>query len=306
MEGHKKHQKNSFATSTPTTDGERIYVVFTSPAKIMVHCIDAAGRPVWERDLGPFKGQHGSGASPILYKDHLIVSNEQDGPSFIASLDKFTGKTRWQTPRASEIVAYSTPFVLADEKMDLLVVSSKAGLAAMEVETGKPVWHCSLFKQRVVASPILAGSLVVAHSGSGNKGERMIAVRPGGQGDVSGSHVVWQETKTLPYCPSPLAFEGRLYTIGDSGGLARCMDAKTGKELWHERLEGNFSASPIRAGGKIFLVGEKGLVFVIAAGPKFELLGKNAIDDYFVATPAVAGNRLYLRGESNLWCIGRP
>lgn len=303
---HKKHNKNTFATATPTTDGERVYACFTAPDRFLVVAVGCDGRPIWERELGGFASQHGSGASPIVYRDLLIVTNEQDGPSFVAALDKKTGEIRWKTPRRTEIVAYATPVVAPSPRGDQIVVASKAGLAGLDPADGKEIWTCDLFNARVVASPVLAEGLVVAQCGSGSKGERMVAVRTDGSGDVALTHVAWQETRMLPYCVTPVAHGPYLFLINDSPPLARCLEAKTGKELWTERLEGNFFASPVCVDGALFAVAEKGTVFVLAAEPRYRLLAKNHLDDFFVATPAVADGRMILRGEQFVWCIGNP
>lgn len=303
---HKKHNKNSYATSTPTTDGKHVYAVFTDSEQYRVICLDVEGKPVWDKELGAFASQHGSGASPILFEDRLIVCNEQDGPSFIACLSKDTGELEWRTPRKQEIVAYGTPFLLKTEHGPRIICCSKAGLVALDPKDGSEEWICDPFEARVVASPIEAQGLVIAHSGSGSKGDRMIAVRPDGKGDVTASHIVWQETRMLPYCTTPVAVGEHIFTVNDAPGLARCLVAKTGREVWTERLEGNFFSSPVCVDERIYAVGEKGDVYVFAAATRFQLLARNKLDDFFVTTPAVASGRMVLRGEEYLWCIGNP
>lgn len=299
---HKKHQKNSYATETPTTDGERVVAVFTSPDAYEVRCFDVQGNELWRRDLGPFASQHGSGASPILWKDLVICCNEQDGPSFIVALDAKTGKDRWRTDRRTEIVAYSTPFVLETGHRPSLITASKLGLTALDPVTGKPEWTCAVFDSRVVASPILANGLVVGQCGSGNKGHRLVGVRPDGAGDVLKTHVAWQETKTIGYCPTPVALGEHLFIVTDMG-IARCLVANTGSALWTQRLEGNFSASPIIVGDQVLALGERGDIFAFAAASTFRLASRYKLDDYFVSTPAASDGKVYLRGEAHLWCV---
>lgn len=298
-----KHKKNSYATATPASDGEHVCITFSSAERYVVYCATVEGKFLWEKDLGPFVSQHGSGASPIIHGDLVIVANEQDGPSSIVAFNKKTGDKVWTSPRDADKTAYSTPFVLTGQGADQLIVSSSVGLSALDVATGTPIWNCKKFDSRVVASPFIADGLVVGNCGSGNKGHLFVAVRPDGKGDVSNTHVAWTATKTLPYCVTPVAIGPYLYMITDSG-IARCVEAKTGKEVWTERLSGNFSASPVFAENRIYAVGEKGDVFVIAAAPSFKLLAKNHLDDYFLTTPAIAGNEMFLRGEKFLWCIG--
>lgn len=305
FESHGKHNKNSYATSTPTTDGERVYVTFTSPQRYVVLAFDYSGKELWSRDLGGFEANHGSGASPILWRDRLIVTNDQDGPSFVAALDTKTGETLWNSPRAREKAAYSTPMVLESPDGDQIVLSSMMGLTSLDPQSGKQRWICDLFTARTVGSPFFGDGLVFATCGSGGRGEKILAVRPDGSGDVSKTHLAWESTKMLPYCPTPVSAGEHLFMVTD-GGVIRCVVAKTGAEVWTHRLGGKYSASPVRVGNRIYLVSESGDVDVVAAESGLRLLAHNHLDDYFVTTPAVSGDRIYLRGEKHLWLVGNP
>lgn len=304
FETHSKHGKNSYATATPTTDGERVYSVFTDAGHLQVFAQNFDGSPAWQKDLGAFVTDHGSGGSPIVVGDMVVVANEQDGPSFIVAFDGKTGAERWRAPRPTKLTSYTTPFVCPTPKGDVIVNSSTAGIVALDPRDGSVVWNCEAFEKRTVGSPLFAAGLVLAHSGSGSRGDQLVAIRPEATGKIEPSALAWKQAKSiLPYCVTPLAVGDLVFMVTDAPGVARCIEAKTGKEVWTSRLEGNFFASPICIDGRIFAVGEKGDVFVLGAETKYRLFARNKLDDYFLATPAVSGGRLFLRGEKQLWCV---
>lgn len=301
---HKIHGKNSYATATITTDGRHVFALFADEKKYGVYCLDIEGKPVWERDLGPFVSQHGNGASPILHGDLLIVPNEQDGKSAIVALNKSTGQEVWSLPRRSKWTSYATPMVIDTPRGEQLIILSTAGLAGVDPKTGKLLWNCDVYVNRTVSSPVFSNGLVIGTSGERGKGILMIAARTNGVGEVASSHIPWKTSALIPYCSTPVAVGGHLYAMSDSGILL-CLDAKSGKECWHDRVDDKFTASPVAAGERIFFASENGNVFVVAAdAAKFRLLGKSKLDDAFEATPALAGNSIYLRGEKALWRLG--
>lgn len=302
---HDKHQKNSFATSTPTTDGERVYVTFADPAHYRVYCLTVGGDLVWEKDLGSYEAEHASGASPIVSDGRLFVTNDQDGPSFLACLDAKAGETIWKTERESGKTSYSTPFLYDSPSGEQLIVSSTHGLSGYDTKTGKLVWVCDVFDQRTVGSPVLIDGLVMGICGSGSRGARMAAVRPDGKGDVKETALAWTSEKQLPYVPTPLACGPYVILTLDTG-IVRCLEAKSGEEVWSKRFGGKIAASPVLAGDKVIVITEEGEIYVLAADKSYQLLGEGRLDDHFLATPALAGGRVYLRGENNLWCIGNP
>ena len=303
---YKMHQKNSFATSTPATDGQRVVCVFSSGASYLVLAYDFAGKALWQVDLGRYESNHGAGASPVIAGGKVIVCNDQDGPSFVVALDAATGAEVWRTPRRTEKTAFSTPLVIDAPTGRQVVCSSMMGLTGLDLDTGATVWTCDLFEDRAVGSPFATAGMVFGICGSGRKGSKLIAVRPTGTGDVSRSHLAWETGRMLPYCPTPVGRGERLFLVTE-GGVIRCLDATDGNDLWTDRLAGNFSSSPVLAGDRLFVAGEEGTVFVVAAtDDRFELLAENALDDVFLSTPAVTPDRMLLRGERLLWCVAGP
>ena len=300
-----KHNKSSWASSTPCTDGELVYVTFADKENYLVAAYDFDGDLIWKRNLGAFESQHGLGVSPIVFEDMLIVANDQDGPSSVVALDKKTGKTRWSTLRSIQRASYATPIILREkgEKPQLIVVSGGMGITSLNPANGVMNWMTGEFPLRTVASPVYGAGLVIASCGQGGRyGVLQIAVDPHGKGNVAETHVKWKRERLLPYVPSPIVYEGHLYEWNDEGIVA-CVDLKTGENVWTKRIGSNYSGSPICIDGKLYCISEDGEVVVIAASPEYKLHGKTSLDDPSHSTPAIANGRLYLRTYHRLLCL---
>ncbi|GBD35232.1 Outer membrane protein assembly factor BamB [bacterium HR36] len=307
-----KHRKNTFASNTPATDGERVYALFWTGERYTLLACDFAGKTVWEHDLGPYTSQHGAGHSPIVHQGKVIVANDQDGTSVLQALDAKSGKPLWQTPRKPFRACYSTPFILQRPGRGTeLIVASTAGITAYNPDTGHEIWHWEWrfdgMPLRTVSSPIFARGLIIATSGDGGGARHAVALRPGDKGSVPDSHVAWENKRFLPYVPTLLAWEEYVFFVNDAG-IAGCIRADNGERVWMERLEGggSFSASPVLAGDRIYAVNEEGEVFVWAASPVFRLLGRGRLGEQVFATPAIADGRLFIRGRRHLFCFAAP
>jgi outer membrane protein assembly factor BamB len=303
------HDKNTLASSTPALDGERVYAAFWDGKNITLCACNFKGELVWSRDLGGFKSQHGAGFSPIVVDDKVVLSNDQDGSAVLLALDARTGQTRWQAERKGYRACYSTPFVLEHPGGDReLIVVSTAAVTSYDPRGGTENWHCkwppARMPLRTVSSPVLADGLVVATAGDGAGDRLAIGVKPGGHGDVTATNLAWEDRKTLPYVPSPLALGEHVYCVNDKG-LATCHAARTGALVWEQRLAKSFTASPILVDGKVYAAADDGSVYVFAAATTFKLLARNSVGEAVSASPAVADNRLYVRGEHHLFCIGK-
>jgi outer membrane protein assembly factor BamB len=308
------HPLNSLASSTPATDGERVYAVFWDGADMHLGAYDFKdGKAVWEKNLGGFKSQHGVGHSPMLIDDKVIVADDQDGSANLFAFDSRTGNKAWQVERKAFRTCYSTPLARTrgDGGKELLVAST-AGITGYNPANGTPnwsyTWSFANKPLRTVASPIVAGDLVIANSGDGDGSRHLIAVKLGEKGDVTGTNLVWQklERRYSPYVPCLLARGDHLYSVTDVG-RAICHVARTGEEVWNQELSRDgFIASPILVDGKVYAIAKNGAVFVFEASPTYKLLARNTVGEPVSSTPAVADNRLFIRGDKHLFCIGKP
>jgi len=303
----KLHKRNTPASSTPATDGERVYVSFWDGEKVFLYAYDFKGNEVWKQDLGAFSSEHGHGNSPLVYKGKVIYSHDQDGASQILAFNATDGKPLWKKDRAAHRTCYSTPFLYEkDGAPPQLIVATTTGIDSYNPDNGERNWNWPWKfdgeKLRTVGGAIAGNGMVVISSGNGGGKRYTVAVtldkKPA---------MVWDSKKDFPYVPSMLVKGDHVYSMSDKG-FAGCFSLKDGNEVYHERLAGAaFSASPVMIDGKIYAPSEEGNVYVLEANPQFKLLAKNTLgkDEVFFASPAVADNRLYIRGKEHLYCIGK-
>lgn len=307
FETHRQHRFNSFASSTPAVDREGVYLAWTSGSELVALALDHAGERRWRRPLGSFRAQHGSGSSPVLCGDLMIVANDNEGEeSFLVALDKDTGKERWRIERRSERASYSSPVVHRPEAGPacLLFASTAHGLTAVEPESGRLLWEADAgFRQRCVATPCVAGNHLILYAGSGSSGKECavfeLPEKAGGP-----AKALHRPRRSLPYVPSALGLGGRFYLFAD-GGVASCRDAATGHLVWRERLDGSFFSSPVSDGEVLFIADREGTLYTLAAGDEFRLLGTFELGEPVYATPAISKDRMYVRTFRHLICLGR-
>jgi outer membrane protein assembly factor BamB len=296
------YRKNTHASSTPVTDGERVYAYFGNAG---VLAVDMEGRRVWHHSFGEITMYHGSAGSPLLYKDRIIVFQDQRAGSFIAALDRRTGKVLWTTPR-EERVGWSSPIAIRANGRDEIITSSQHRVVAYDPGTGRELWKASGNTFEVTPTPAVGQGLVFVPSGRAGP---TLAIRPGGSGDVTATHIAWQTPRGSPFIPSPLVYGKYLYLVNDMTSIATCFEADTGKLMWQgrlgEALKESFSASPIGVDKKVFIMNDQGETFVLAAGPEFKLLHVNQLGERALATPALVDGIWYFRTESHLLAIGR-
>jgi hypothetical protein len=306
---HPKHGLNSFASSTPVTDGKRVYVSWGDNDEYFIVAHDfKSGAEKWRTQLKPSLSKHGHGTavSPVLFEDLVIILNEQDtGPGYIAALDKATGKERWKIERKIEIMTYATPIIIEVKGEPQLINSClDDGLMGINPRNGKVLWSTpGNFDLRTVAMPVHWKGIVYGSCGGGGKGKLMLAVKVGGKGNVTGTHIAWKRQRSLPYVPTPIVYDDHIYMWLDNG-IVICADPKTGEEVWNERVgRGDFSSSPVCIDGKIYCSSRTGEFTVIKASPKYELLGRSQLGEATHATPAISNGRMFLRGFENLYCL---
>ena len=294
-----KNAKNSLASPTPVLDGDRVYVHFGADGTA---ALDAAtGAIVWAKKF-PYASQHGSGGSAALHGNVLIFSGDGHYEAWVIALDARTGDVKWKTERRKPFdQAYTTPLVIPVNGRDQVVSVGAYRAAAYDVETGREVWTVRYedgFSN--VPRPVFAHGLVYITTGFFQPA--VLAVRPDGRGDVTGTHIAWSSARGAPFTPSPLAVGDELYVINDLGVLS-CFDAKTGKLHWQQRIGGNHSASPIFADGRIYFLSEEGVATVIAPGTAFRKLATSELDGATLASMAVAHNSIFIRSLTHLYRI---
>jgi outer membrane protein assembly factor BamB len=310
------HPLNSLASSTPAAENGRVYAIFWDGEDIHLGAYDAkSGKAAWEKNLGAFESQHGVGHSPMLVEGKVVLANDQDGSSRLLAFDARTGDKLWQVERKAFRTCYSTPFVHTRPSGDKeLIVASTAGITGYNPADGKRnwsyTWSFTGMPLRTVASPIESNGMIFASGGDGAGDRHLIAVKIGDKGDVTGTNLAWEnvQRRYCPYVPCLLARGDYIYGVTDLG-LAICHVARTGEEVWRERLtprqDIGFTASPILVDGKVYAIDKNGSVYVFEAAPKFKLLARNKVGESVSATPAVADNRLYIRGDKHLFCIAK-
>jgi outer membrane protein assembly factor BamB len=290
------HRKNSQASPTPIVNGDRIYVHF---GHMGTACLDLQGKIIWKNETIKYSSVHGNGGTPVLVNGKLIFSCDGSRDPFVMALDAKHGKKVWRINRsgnAKRKFSFSTPLVLRTGAQVLLPGSDMIG--AYDPDTGREIWKATFSGYSVIPRPVVGHGMVYFSSGFDRA--TAIAVKLGGKGDVTESHAGWTLSKGAPHTPSMLLLGDELYMVSD-GGIASCVEAKTGKVIWTERLGGGHSASPIYADGKLYFSNEAGVVTVLEEGRKFRVLAKNDLGERTLASPAVADGALFIRTAGHLW-----
>jgi outer membrane protein assembly factor BamB len=297
------HTKNSHASPTPLTDGHRLYVHFGHQGTA---CLDLAGKVLWRNTDFKYRPVHGAGGSPIIVKDLLIFSADGADTQRLIALLRDSGKVCWQTERKAEHYkkfSFGTPLLIDVAGRPLVVSPCSGAVCAYDPATGQEVWRVLTEGYSVVPRPVFGHGLV--YVATGYERPELLAIRPDGKGDVTDTHVAWRTARAVPLNPSPLLAGDELYLVSD-GGVASCLDARTGKVHWRERVGGSHSASPLLAGGKVYFQDEEGTGTVIKAGRTFEQLARNALGERTLASYAAADGALFIRTERHLYKIQTP
>jgi outer membrane protein assembly factor BamB len=297
------HQKHNLASPSPVTDGGHVYAWFGTGQLV---ALDLEGKLIWQKNLakeyGPFDIAWGHGSSPALYSDLVILLCDHDPASYLVALDKQTGAVRWKTDRAKGSLSYTTPTVVSTPTGDELVVNSTTRVDGYDPATGKLLWWAG--EPHRFAIPVPAYHEGTLYMSRGYRSGPYMAVRAGGRGDVSKTHVTWSVPTGAPYVSSLLHYDGLVYMANDVG-VVTAVDPKTGEKVWQERVEGIFTASPVGAGGKVYLVSETGDTIVLAAGREPKVLARNSVGERSVATPAFSGGQIFIRTDGHLIAVGR-
>lgn len=297
------HEKHNLATPTPVADDERVYAWFGNGQIVALDL--KSGQPAWTRHLGadyaPFDAQWGHGSSPVRYRDLVILLCDHRTSAYLLALDARTGRERWKVSRGSGRVSHSTPVVIPTARGDELLVNSSARIDAYDPATGASLWFTGSERQTPIPSAVFHDGRIFLSRGYRNSD--VLAIRPGGRGDVTATHIDWTAPNGASYVPSIVYYDGLLYMTNEVG-IATCLDAATGARVWQHRLGGLFFASPVAGDGKVYFVSETGETFVLKAGRTPEVVARNDLGERFLASPAIARGRIFLRSDRTLFAVG--
>jgi outer membrane protein assembly factor BamB len=307
------HPFNSYASPTPLLDGDRVYITFGSPGTA---CLDAkSGKVLWERRDFVCNHFRGAGSSPTIWGGLLFMHFDGSDFQYVVALDKNTGKTVWKTDRSIDFKdltpegkpaadgdwrkGFSTPLVHDFGSGPLLISHGSKALYGYEPKTGKELWRVEEQKTHSASGrPIVAAGMIVVSMG--HPKSELWAIQPGGSGNVTESHVLWKVRRNVP-TRSSVVQAGDLLFMVDDGGIATCLEAKTGEQVWNERIGGSYSAAPLATKDRVYFFAEDGRTTVLAADRNFKALATNQLGDGFMASPMVLGNSLVLRSKSDLY-----
>ncbi len=298
-----KHHLNSFASSTPATDGQAIYVTFLDRNEMVVAAYDFEGHQKWLVRPGPFSSKHGYCSCPVLFEDKVIVNGDHDGDAYLVALDRATGATLWKVGRENKTRSYSTPLVREIDGRTQMILSGSKCVASYDPRDGHRHWIIDGPTEQFVASVVFNGKLLFLTAGFPEL--HMMAIRPDGSGNVTDTHIAWRTRKAAGYVPSPIA-EGNYFLAISDGGVASCFEADTGDRQWTERLGTHYSSSLISAGGLVYFTSDEGNTTIVRPGAALDIVAENKLGEYCYASPAVSDGQIFFRGEKNLICIGRP
>ena len=296
--------KSSMASPTPVTDGKHVYAFFGTGD---LFCLALDGHLVWHRSLaaeyGQFENRFSATSSPLLYEDMVLVQCDHYGRSYVLAVEKTTGADRWKVDRPDEWLSWSSPQIVPVNQQgtgELLLCGSRK-IDAFEPKTGTKLWTVTGMQHECIPTPVFGHGLIYVVSGPGGK---TMSIRPGGRGDVSDTHVVWENSHGTPFVPSAILV-GDFYYLVDDAGIATCLDAHDGSRVWRRRFPGKYTASPVATAEHIYFCNEEGDTIVLQAKQrKYERVARNRLDEPIFASPAVSQGNLYLRTTHHLFCIG--
>jgi outer membrane protein assembly factor BamB len=300
----KINKENSYASGTPVTDGERVFVTFRVGDDIVVAAHElATGKQLWRVRPGTHTGEWGFSNSPVLFKDKVIVDGDSKGDSFLIALSRADGKVLWRKNRTNKGISYSAPFIRELAGYTQLVQCGDRCVAGFNPDTGEQLWMVDGPSQEFVATPVYSETAGLVFISSSWPKQVLLAIRPDGRGNVTKTHIAWSDRKGAPYVPSMIVAEDFLLSV-NRGGTAFCYEAATGKVFWQKKL-GRHHASPVLVGGLVFFINDNGQVNVIKPGRQFECVATYELGESCYASPAISDGQVFVRGFQHLFCIGR-
>jgi outer membrane protein assembly factor BamB len=297
----RKHRLNSFASSTPATDGQRVYVSFLDGDEMAVAAYDYSGSRLWLARPGRFSSVHGYCSCPVLFEGKVIVNGDHDGDAYLVALDCATGRTQWKVDRENKTRSYVTPIIRQIDNRTQMILSGSKSVASYDPHDGSRHWLIDGPTEQFVASLVYNGELLFLTAGFPEL--HLMAIRPDGHGNVTDTHIVWRTNKGASYVPSPIAV-GDYFLVVSDGGVASCFEADSGERLWMKRLGTHFSSSLVSAGGLVYFTDDDGHTTVVRPGSELEIVAENDLGEDCRASAAISSGQIFFRGATHLFCIG--
>ena len=298
----KKNRENSYASGTPASDGEKVYVAFLGGQDVVVSAYDFSGKQIWQSRPGQFASPHGYSGSPILFKDKVIVVGDHTGESWVAALARTDGKTLWKTPREKSNISFGTPLIRELAGRNQMFTAGNTCVTSYDPNDGARIWFADGPSDQAVASTVYSELAGLLFATGGYPQRFLLAIKPDGSGNVSQTHVTWRNSEGVAYVPSPILVGEYLLTVTPNA-VMYCLEAATGKVLWKEKVV-KHHASPVSVNGLVYFIDDKGQINVIKPGPTFERVAQHELGEATYASPALSEGQVFLRGEKSLFCIG--
>ena len=298
-----KHSDNSYASGTPATDGNQIYVSFLDGEDVLVAAYDFTGKQIWIQRPGTFSSPHGYSCSPVIFENKVIINGNSKGDSFVAALNKTNGQIIWKVLHDKPAHSFSTPIFREMAGKMQMIFCGNMEIASYNPDDGSRYWFVNGPSEDFCSSPVYNEKTSLLLISSAWPQRHLLAIKPNGFGDVTESHVVWQTKKGAYYVPSPVCTDDYLFTTMTNGQV-HCIEVSTGNTVWVEDLGKQYSSS-VLVNGLVYMPNDEGVITVIKPGPTFETVAKNSIGEKMNASPAVSNGKIYLRGYKHLFCIGQ-
>jgi hypothetical protein len=297
-----KHPLNSFASSTPATDGTRVFVSFLDREQMYVAAFDLEGQRLWSQQPGVFSSKHGYCSSPVLFEDLVIVNGDHDGDSYLVALDRATGQTRWKVARENRTRSYCVPLIRELGGRTQMLISGDRCVASYDPRNGSRHWVYPGPTDQFVATLVTHQDVALLTCGYPER--HVMALRTDGEGTLSEEQVLWRTTKGAAYVPSPVVVDDWMLLVADNG-VANAFHVQTGQNPWTERLGPGYSASAVTVEGRVYFTSDQGMTTVIEPQANFRKRAENPLGEPCYASPAVSQGNWYFRGERHLICIGQ-
>jgi outer membrane protein assembly factor BamB len=298
----RKHRENSYASSTPATDGERVYITYLDGLDAVVAAYDLDGNQQWLVRPGRFTSVHGFSSSPVIFEDKVMINGDHDGDAWIAALARKDGVTLWKIDRENKTRSYVTPLIRELAGRTQMILSGSKCVASYDPHNGQRHWIIDGPTEQFVASIVYNPKHHMLFMTGGYPDHHILGIRPDGQGNVTQTHIAWRTNKGVSYVPSPIS-EGDYFVVVSDSGIASCFHAATGELYWNERIGPHAHSSIVSANGLVYCTTDDGTTTVIKPGPTFEVVARNALGEPCFSSPAISDGRVLVRGAKHLFCF---